>query len=111
MVNFLQKIKGGFGKKETGHALYIKDGVQPRHDWIVAFSGSVVCLCIIAAVSVYFYIQIDGGKLFTKNVEEEVGGASINDKLLQKTVDSIKARETRLNDLKLNPIKTPDPSL
>lgn len=111
MGNLLQKIKGYFRKGEVKHVSYIREGIHPRHDWTMAFLGFILCLCIIASISAYFYIQIDGGKLFTKTVEDAAGGTNINSKLLQKTVDDIKARETRLNDLKENKIKTPDPSL
>lgn len=110
-MDYLHKIKTFYRKLRPSPVAYAGGSIYPRRDWTIILSSVIVCLIILALVAVYFYVQIDRGVLFSKTSEDLSGGVNINSILLQKTVDAINVRETRLSNLKQNKTKTPDPSL
>ena len=112
MKDYLQKIKsivGGLKKEKTS---YERGGINPGRDWRILLSITFVILCILAILAVYFYIQIDRGRLFVVPEDSIEDKTKINMILLEKIVGEVKAREARSADIKEGRMAVPsDPSM
>ena len=110
MPKSFQKFMSLFGKIKSREISYDKEGIYPMHNWeVLLFSVSIVLL-ILAGISLYFYMQVRHGKLFTIEGENGASMININDAVLRKTINDINSREASSTELTENKIIFPDPS-
>ncbi len=107
----MQKIKIWYDKLRTTPAPIERSGISPKRDWRILLVSTVVLVCMIGGISLYFYIQINKGQLFVTvrdNTEKEI---TIDSVLLEKTINDINIRKITLEDIKQNKSIPPDPSI
>ena len=111
MKELIQKIKLLYEKIKTRNLSYDKDGIKSTHDWRVLLVATFILFVSITIAELYFYEQINQGKLFVVRKDDSKKYVTINSDLLNKTVNDIKQRESSLNSLKQNKGIPNDPSL
>ena len=86
-------------------------GTDPYQDWRVCVSLTLVALLLLAAFSVYVFLQVNKGEFFVDVRKEEVKIDSIDRKGLQTTLEAFSARKLNFEDLRIHPIRLDDPSI
>ncbi len=112
MPGFSQKIKSwlkNFQKGTDGE--YAREGFYPARDWKMFLILAFALLCIIGIFSLYLYVEINQGNLFTGTSEGGQAPVMFKTDLLQKTVNDINLRQKTLEDAKQNKTSAPDPSI
>lgn len=110
MQDLFQKIKVWYEKMMTRTPSYERPAVRPSHDWVYIFVTTQIAILLVASIAIYFYIEVDKGKLFVVVKDEVQNEAKINTVLLEKTVDDINKREANLIKSQQEKISPPDPS-
>ena len=111
MNEFFKKIKLSHFTVAKKEETYKRRGIKPTSNWTVILVFWFVAFCIIAVLSVYFYIQIKNDHLFYVSGTDMTGGEEINIDLLKKITADIKQREEVNKNLDSMGVSSPDPSL
>src|SRR3989338_2224417 len=111
MNDFSKQIKYWFSKYLSRPPSYESKSLKPKRDWVILLSASCIVLLSLGVFALYFYIEVSHGRLFIVSQDEFNRKAKINTPLLNKTVEDINTRATRMADMKVNSINVPDPSL
>ena len=110
MDKFISKIKELFAKLKTKKVLYVKDSINPTHDWNIFISVSLFIFVVGFIFSVYFYNQVDSGKWFSVVENKPKDNlVKINQILLDKTVLEINKKQVLRENIGKN--VPADPSL
>ncbi len=100
MKELIEKIKSylkGSSKKEIS---YEREGINPTHDWNVILILVFALLFVLAIASVYLYMQIQSGALFPASTDAKNTSVTINQDLLDKTIQKINADKTAFDSAK-----------
>jgi len=112
MSNLLQNIKKWYGNIKMATTSYKVSGIRPLHDWKIIIITTIIFLLFMAGFAFYFYIQIDGGKLFIIDGSQMDKKLKIDNKLFKKVVDDINLKKSRFEEIKNNNVTPPaDPSI
>ncbi len=112
MKDYLQKIKSILDKLKARKISYNRGGINPSRDWRFILSSVSIILFVLAIFALYFYVQIDRGSFFYTNIVSTENDIKIDQKLLNKTIENMKIRQNRSDDLLNGQVSIPsDPSL
>ncbi len=109
MSPILQKIKIWKKNPQNKKNPYLREGVYPLHDWAILMACAIVVTFLMMLSFVYFYVQIERGKLFVQEDASANGKVNINSTLLRKVVGAINTRAA--SSTEISSIAIPDPSI
>lgn len=111
MSEIIQKIKNWYQNFSSSKISFERKGIKPTRDWNIVIFSSLVVLFICGGLAFYFYIKVDNGTFFGATVSEELAEIKINNKVLDKLIADINAREKNLIDIETNRQAPPNPSI
>ena len=111
MSKLFQKIKSVFSGLKPTSLSYARRGMKPVHDWKIILIASQIAVLVVVVISVYFYVNISQGKLFSVKEDYSDIEININNNLLKKIVDDVDSRQSLIESVKENKTYTSDPSL
>ena len=111
MSKIFQKIKSIFSGLKPSSFSYTRRGMKPVHDWRIILIVSQIFVLIVVIASIYFYVNISQGKLFSVKEDYSDIEININNNLLKKIVGDVDKRQSLIESVKDNKTYTSDPSL
>jgi hypothetical protein len=110
MKNILENIKKIRSKIQKSGQTYTKKEINPNRDWLLILLGSQIIVILVAVLSVYLYIRVDRGDIFTENSTGEENEVKINMTILDKVVNDASNRVDEFSKI-LKSESPPDPSV
>ncbi len=110
MKDILLQLKPLLDKINSFRGSYRKEGIWPMRDWKIILTITFIFFFLNIAIAVYFYLEVDQGKLFMVSSKNSEGEIQINTDLFQKTISDIKDRASNQEKIK-NSSAPKDPSV
>ena len=110
MSQLFQKIKALYAKIRMKKKSYKIYGIRPAHDWRIFLVSTQIIVLILTIVAIYFYTQINQGKLFIVKGSKVKKEIKIDETLLKRVVKDIELRKQAFDEAKKK-IAPTDPSL
>ncbi len=103
-------LKKYFGKLKFHHD-YKTISSKAHHDWRIMLVTFFFLWIAIVLGSLYMFVQIDRGEIFTSQTTQEENQATVSKKLLEETVEFFEGRKIKLEQLQTQKSIPADPSL
>lgn len=111
MSEALKELKDLLKKFSFKKSSYGKEIISPHRDWRIILSTTFVIIVLGAICGLYLYRQVDQGKLFFLSENKQVKEVKLDTKVLEITIDDLKARESLFNKVKDEKVVPPEPSV
>ena len=111
MKNITEKIKSYFGNFLKDDTSYERGGINPERDWNIMLVFVFAVLIVFSIIAFYFYIRINNGNLFSVPESANSVSATINQDLMNKTIQKIEANKSAFDFVQQNKASTTDPSI
>jgi hypothetical protein len=105
------RIKEIFSKLKRGPTEYRTVSSKAHHDWKFMIIFFFLAWILIMAGSMYIFIEISRGEIFTVSALSNDKKNTLDKKVLESTVDYYESKKVKLNELKTVRSTTPDPSI
>ncbi len=111
MSELISKIKNWYQTRGVSKISFERKGIKPTRDWNIVIFSAALLLFISGAIAFYFYIKVESGTFFSTTTAEDLKEVKINNKVLDKLIADINAREKKLSEIQTNKNFPANPSL
>ena len=86
-------------------------GVSQSDDWRIIANVLLILALTVSVLGVYMFIKIEQGDMFVVEKEARGTGNTLDQNLLNKTIEFYKSRALKFEEIKANKVEVADPSI